>query len=215
MKLLTRLLRFFFHLLYHPFAWTYDLVAWVVSFGRWKDWVQSVTPFIEGTRVLEIGHGPGHLQRLLLDLGLLPFGLDESAQMGRLARANLYKNGYTQISLMRGLAQTLPYASESFDTIVATFPSEYIFDPRTLHEAHRTLKSGGRLVVLLVAWITGQNALDRFLSWLFRITGQAPSQFLEDVEQRLAQPFETAGFQVEMQRVEIGASSLLLVLARK
>ena len=57
------LLRFFFYLLYHSFAFAYDLVAASVSLGRWKDWVLSVVPFIEGNRVLEIGHGPGHLQR--------------------------------------------------------------------------------------------------------------------------------------------------------
>lgn len=215
MNPLARPLRIFFHLLYHPFARTYDLVAWVVSFGRWKDWVQSVVPFLEGTRILELGHGPGHLQRILLDLGLLPFGLDESPQMGRLAHLHLYKSGYTQTRLARGLAQALPFASGSFDALVSTFPSEYIFDPRTLLEARRTLKNGGRLIVLPVAWITGQNALDRSLSWLFRVTGQAPSDALEVVEKRLAQPFKNAGFQVEIRRVEARSSLLLFVVARK
>ncbi|GAB4504567.1 MAG: hypothetical protein Fur0043_15610 [Anaerolineales bacterium] len=214
-KLLARLLRLFFHLLYHPFAWTYDLIAWTVSFGRWKDWVRSVAPFLEGVRILELGHGPGHLQRFLLDLGLLPFGLDESPQMGRLAHANLLKNGYTKASLTRGLAQALPYANESFDTVVSTFPTEYIFDPRTLHEIRRTLKNRGRIVILPMAWITGKSPLDRFLSWLFKVTGQAPSEAIEVLEQRLSQPFQTAGFQVEIQRVEIKASTLLFLLARK
>jgi ubiquinone/menaquinone biosynthesis C-methylase UbiE len=215
MNPLARPLRIFFHLLYHPFAWAYDLVAWVVSFGRWKDWVRSVTPFLEGTRILELGHGPGHLQRILLDLGLLPFGLDESPQMSRLARIHLHKSGYTQTRLARGRSQALPYASRSFDTLVSTFPSEYIFDPRTLLEARRMLRNGGRLIVLPVAWITGKNALDRFLSWLFQVTGQAPSDALVVVEKRLAQPFENAGFQVEIRRVEARSSLLLLILARK
>lgn len=215
MHLLARLLRIFFHLLYHPFAWTYDLVAWVVSFGRWKDWVRSVTPFIEGARILELGHGPGHLQRFLLDLGLLPFGLDESPQMSRLAHARLRQSGYTQTRLARGRSQAIPYASGSFDTLVSTFPSEYIFDPRTLLEARRILNNGGRLIVLPVAWITGKNALDRFLSWLFKVTGQAPSDALEVVEKRLAQPFEKAEFRVEIRQVEARSSLLLFVVARK
>src|SRR5512132_3245594 len=83
------ILRFFFYLLYHPFAFAYDLVATTVSLGRWKDWVLSVIPFIEGTRILEIGHGPGHLQRNLLSRDLFAVGVDESAQMGRLAGKNL------------------------------------------------------------------------------------------------------------------------------
>jgi len=63
---MKQFLRLFFRLLYHQLAFTYDLVAASVSFNRWKDWVMSVVPFIEGNRILEIGHGPGHLQRILL-----------------------------------------------------------------------------------------------------------------------------------------------------
>ena len=35
--LMKNFMRVFFHLLYHPFAFTYDLVAAVVSFGQWKN----------------------------------------------------------------------------------------------------------------------------------------------------------------------------------
>jgi ubiquinone/menaquinone biosynthesis C-methylase UbiE len=83
------ILRFFFKLLYHQFAFAYDLVAATVSLGRWKDWVMSILPFVEGPRVLEIGFGPGHLQRRLLQRGLIAVGIDESPQMARLAKRNL------------------------------------------------------------------------------------------------------------------------------
>src|SRR5512139_2335915 len=92
------LLRLFFRLLYHEFAFTYDLVAATVSFNRWKDWVMSALPFIEGRRVLEIGHGPGHLQRVLLSRGLVAVGIDESAQMGRLAQRNLRRGASSPAS---------------------------------------------------------------------------------------------------------------------
>ena len=52
------LLRLFFKLLYHQFAFTYDLVAAAVSFNRWKDWTREILPLIEGTRILELGYGP-------------------------------------------------------------------------------------------------------------------------------------------------------------
>lgn len=215
MQLLTRFLRLFFHLLYHSFAWTYDLVAWTVSIGRWKDWGKSVIPFIEGTRVLELGHGPGHLQRTLLDLNLSTVGLDESQQMGQLAKANLSRHGYTQVKLTRGLAQSLPFQAETFDTIVATFPSEYIFEQRTLLEVWRTLKNGGRLIVLPAAWIKGKSALDRLMSWIFRITGQAPSAPVQEVIQSLREPFEEAGFHIESHQLEVKSSLLLVLIATK
>jgi ubiquinone/menaquinone biosynthesis C-methylase UbiE len=212
---LPRILRTFFHLLYHPFAWAYDLVAWTVSLGRWKDWSESVIPFIKGTRVLELGHGPGHLQRSLLTRDLLAIGLDESLQMGNLAKKHLSDNGYTQAQLIRGLAQSLPFPTNAFDTIVATFPAEYIFASQTLLEARRTLTNGGRLIVLPVAWITGKGILDKFLAELFRFTGQAPSDPLEEVSSRLKEPFLKAGFHVNILQVEVKSSLLLIVIADK
>ena len=218
------LLRIFFRLLYHQFAFTYDLVAATVSFNRWKSWVVSVIPFIEGTRVLEMGHGPGHLQRLLRSRKLSVVGIDESLQMGRLAKRNLTRGvfsrsataspppntAYTQINLTRGLAQALPFASEAFDTIVATFPTEYITDPRTLAEVKRCLADGGRLVVLPVAL-----PKNPFLDWLFRVTHQSPAEALEVVQSRLKEPFITAGFHTKLETLETKSGTLLIVLARK
>jgi len=215
MQLIARFLGFFFQLLYHPFAWAYDLVSWIVSLGRWKDWVKSVVPFIEGTRVLELGHGPGHLQRILLDSGLLPFGLDASRQMGFLAKKNLLKSGYAQTNIIRGIGQDLPFPVDTFDTIVATFPAEYIFEGPALLEVRRTLKNGGRLIVLPVAWVTGLGVLDRFTAWLFRVTGQAPSDLSEESISRLVEPFHEAGLGIETELLEVKSSHVLIVIAKK
>src|ERR1043165_132311 len=211
------LLRFFFRLLYHQFAFTYDLVAATVSANRWKDWVMSVIPFIEGDRILEIGHGPGHLQRVLLSRGWIAVGIDESAQMGRLAKRNLSRTNtlsddiaYTQINLTRGLAQYLPFPNEAFDTIIATFPTEYINDPDTLGEVKRCLSNRGRLVVLPVSM-----PRNRFLDWLFKVTHQSPLEALDIVRAKLKEPFVAAGFQTEVQTLDARSGILLIVLARK
>lgn len=229
------LLRLFFHLLYHPLASTYDLVAATVSLGRWKDWVISVIPFIEGTRILEIGHGPGHLQQVLLSRKLFTVGLDESASMGRLARRNLkrslYSNpssipaspasqpppeiAYTQIRLTRGLAQHLPFQDGSFDTIVATFPTEFIYDPRTLAESYRILTPNGRLVILPGATILGRGLMDRVMALLFRITGQTPPDLSAIQRERSRQLFGEAGFHVETHELEIKSSRVFILLATK
>ncbi|MBI3175839.1 MAG: methyltransferase domain-containing protein [Chloroflexi bacterium] len=208
--LLTRFMRHFFQWLYHPLAFTYDLVAAAVSFGRWNDWGRGVLPHVHGTRVLEVGHGPGHLQRSLLDLGLAPVGLDESAQMGRLAKTRLLKSGYAKINLVRGVTQSLPFPSGHFDTILSTFPSEYIFDPQTLSEVWRVLDNGGRLVVLPAAW--PRNPL---LGWLFRVTGQSPAEALEIIQGRLKNPFIESGFDVEIQTLDVQSGLLLIIIATK
>ena len=208
--LIPRSLRVFFEWLYHPLAFTYDLVAATVSFGRWNDWVRNIIPFIQGTRILELGHGPGHLQRALRSLSLPTIGLDESAQMGRLAFRRLRRSGYAQINLTRGLAQALPFPAESFDTILSTFPSGYIFEQRTLTEARRVLHNGGRLVVLPAAW--PKNLL---LGWLFKITGESPAEALDVFASRLKKPFIEAGFEVETQTLDVQSGVLLLILATK
>lgn len=222
-KAVRALLRLFFHFLYHPFAFAYDLVAWTVSFGHWKDWVMEVVPFVEGTRTLEIGHGPGHLHRLLLRRSLDAVAMDESASMSRLAKRRLAsangqeasphspsQSGYAQINLLRGLAQQLPFRDGAFETIIATFPAEYITDPRTLTEVSRCLSNGGRFVVLPLAL-----PKNRFLAWLFQVTGQTPKDALQVIQRKLQEPFVESEFDVETHVLDRSSGTLVVIVAKK
>jgi ubiquinone/menaquinone biosynthesis C-methylase UbiE len=206
MNIIQRFMRFFFRLLYHPFAFTYDLVAAIVSFGKWKDWTKSVIPLINGTRLLELGHGPGHLQRILLDLNLDSVAMDESAQMGTLAKRNIGKPH----KLTRGLAQHLPFANDSFDCVVSTFPTEYIFNAQTLSEIRRCLSDGGRLIVLPVAW-----PKSGFLKWLYKVTGENPVDGQTSIQEKMTKPFIHAGFETKVEIVELQSSTLMIIVANK
>ena len=212
MHLLASLLRTFFSLLYHQFAWTYDLVAAAVSLGRWKSWVHSSIPYLQG-RVLEIGFGPGHLQQSLNEKGLSAFGIDESRQMVRQASRRLQKRKYT-LRLARGLAQSLPFQTQTFDSVVSTFPSEYIFAPQTLKEIRRVLVPDGRLVILPTAWITGTRPLEMAASWLFRFTGEAPGQ-PKPLQREVQEQFQRAGFLAQSKLVKLPGSQVLVILAMR
>jgi len=211
MHFVKTLLRFFFKLLYHQFAFAYDVVAATVSVGRWKDWVSSIVPLISGTRILELGSGPGHLQRLLLNRGLVAVAIDESAPMTRLAQ----RNTAGKATLARAIAQGLPFAESSFDTIIATFPAEYITDPQTLSEVRRCLSDGGRFIVLPVAIQMGRGMLEMLMSLLFRVTRQTPVDPIEEVKEKLCAPFIEAGFDVDVQELHVKSSLLLVIVALK
>jgi ubiquinone/menaquinone biosynthesis C-methylase UbiE len=208
-RLFARFMRAFFYLLYQPMAWSYDSVAALVSWGRWRDWMLSVLPYLEGAHVLEIGHGPGHLQVALQSKGILVLGLDASRQMGRQAQSRLRKHGFPT-RLVRGYAQALPFRESSIDQIVATFPTEYIYATATLAEAYRILKPGGRLVVLPVAWITGRRFVDRGTAALFRVTGQAPAW-----DASWLVPFSRGGFNPRVDMITQKSWSVAIILAEK
>ncbi len=164
-------LRFFFRLLYNEFAWSYDLVAWLVSRGHWKEWGQTTLSHVHGERVLELGHGPGHLLVDLAKRGLLTAGLDLSPTMTRQAKRRLQAAG-VPAPLVRARAQALPFCRGSVDTVVTTFPTGYIVQSETLREARRVLAPEGRLVVAAAARFEGEDLMSRFLAWLYHITGQ-------------------------------------------
>ena len=215
MRPIQRFMRFFFHHFYHSLAWTYDFVAAVVSIGRWNSWIRTVLPFVRGTKILEIGHGPGHLQRLLQEQDYCSIGLDESMQMIRLAKHRIKNSDQQSTRLVRGLAQALPFPEAEFDSVISTFPSDYIFDPDTLSSIHRVLRGDGRFILVPAAWIVGRKFLDRAAAWLFRVTGEAPLNIREVIGKRAVKPLKQAGFNVEVRELEIQTSTVMVILATK
>jgi ubiquinone/menaquinone biosynthesis C-methylase UbiE len=200
-------LRFFFRQLYNEFACTYDLVAWVVSLGQWKAWGRTAIPHLPGKRVLELGHGPGHLLVAMAERGLTPVGLDLSPHMGRLAQRRL-RQARSPVPLVRARAQDLPFRAGCFDSAVATFPTEFILNPATLREVARVLPSGGHLVIVAWARLSGRDPLSRFIGYLYRVTGQG-GPLPRGGEAVLVE----AGFVPRTIREQVGRSEVMLVVA--
>lgn len=172
-RLVHHLFSVFFRFLYNEFAWSYDLVADIVSLGRWKSWTYTILPYLEKPNILELGYGPGHLQVSLRRDFASSYGIDASKYMARQASSRLRQRGYDP-KLVIGKTQSLPYMHNAFNYVVSTFPSDYIFDPRTLEEIWRVLDYSGELIVLANAWITGDRFLERISAWLFKWTNQSP-----------------------------------------
>jgi len=198
----------FFGMFYHGLAGMYNGVTFIISMGLWKDWLATTLPYLEGPKVLEIGPGPGHLQKMLSQNGRLIFGLEESHQMIVQARRRLHKNGFAS-RMIRAIGQDIPFPDAVFDQVVTTFPAEFITHPGTLGEIRRVLKPQGELVILRFAWLSDRRWPYKATAWLFRLVGEAPIDGLP--EERLVAPFQEAGFQVRIEQLDLGSSGVLLL----
>ena len=99
-----------------------------------------------GQRILDIGCGTGVLIQRLLQVSpeIEVFGIDSCAKMLEIAKQKLPKS----VDLKVGIADNLPFPSNSFDVVVSTSAFHYFRDPsQALQEAKRVLKRNGRLVI--------------------------------------------------------------------
>lgn len=208
-----QLVRFGFRLLYNELAWTYDGVSWLVSLGAWGAWRQAALPFVQGRRVLEIGHGPGHLLLELTRIGHEVVGLDLSPFMGRQAQRRLQKQG-VMVPLVQGRVQQLPFVPGSFDTVVATFPTDYVFAWETLTAVSRTLTSNGTFIIVPEGHLTGRSWLHRAIGWLFWATGQQLPTAEPDWEP-FRERLTAVGFTVTIHAIPLPGSVATVVVASK
>ncbi len=206
------LLRLVYRLLYYEMAWTYDWVSGLVSMGQWRAWQRAALPYLRGRTILEIAHGTGNMLLDLKALGFAPMGIDFSPVMGRLARRKLLARGLAEaIPLARARVQAFPFPTGTFDSLLTTFPTEFIVDPWVIREFHRVLRAGGTLVCVPGARITGLGLPDRFANWLFRVTGQSPTGWHTPLLNR----YREAGFAARVEFVPLPRSVVSVIIAEK
>jgi ubiquinone/menaquinone biosynthesis C-methylase UbiE len=216
-----RLIALGFTLLYHDLAWTYDAVSWIVSLGEWRAWQLSALQFVHGPNVLELGHGPGHMLVQLADAGHRVVGLDKSPQMGGMAARRLQQHGLPA-PVVEGSAQALPFAGAYFNTVLATFPTEYIVDAATLQNIAHVLAPNGRLIIVPQAQLTGSGRVVRLLEWLYTITGQRGSDDSAKIQAALPanwQFFQARlaenGFDCQFNEVQLESSRVTIIVGTK
>jgi ubiquinone/menaquinone biosynthesis C-methylase UbiE len=182
MALPAWLIKLGFHLLYYQMAWSYDVVAWSVSFGQWATWRRLALPLLQPGPTLELAYGTGGLFVDLVEAGHRPVGIDLSPYMARIAGTRLRRKGYP-LTLNRAKAQALPFPANSFNNVVATFPTDYMLEAATVAEIYRVLRkpaaSGptgapapGRLVIVSEGELRGPWPLRSIIDWLYWITDQ-------------------------------------------
>jgi ubiquinone/menaquinone biosynthesis C-methylase UbiE len=199
------------HRLYDELAPLYDLAAWLVSAGHWAEWRRVALEYVAGERVLEVGFGTGELLIELAQRRVRVCGLEPSPAMQSVAARKLRRRRLSPPRVL-GTAQTLPFADGCMDTVVSTFPAEYIADAQALEEIHRVLRrphdpggSGGRLVIVALAvYRASARHADRF-----RIRSRDPGL------ERFCERLSSAGFTPHLISRYVGATRVLVVVAER
>lgn len=94
-----------------------------------------------GKVVLDVCCGPGMITAAALSRGAQPKGIDFAAEVVEIARSNV-----PGAEFQKGDAQSLPFADNTFDSIVCGFGVIHVPDPqKAFTEMYRVLKPGGRV----------------------------------------------------------------------
>jgi demethylmenaquinone methyltransferase/2-methoxy-6-polyprenyl-1,4-benzoquinol methylase len=133
----------------------YDLAGALLSFGQDPRWRREMVRRVEAgpdDRVLDVATGTGMVAiALARRYGCSVVGLDQSPEMLSGAQAKLDADPRLagRIELVRGEAESLPFAEGEFDQLTFTYLLRYVEDPgATLSELARVVKSGGRVASL-------------------------------------------------------------------
>lgn len=214
------LVRLGFTLLYNQFAFSYDAVSWLVSLGLWQEWQRAAISYLQGPKVLEIAHGPGHMLIAMKQAGYEVTGTDLSSHMLQLAQNRVGPH----FPIVRSMVQKLPFQENTFDSVVSTFPSDFILEQSSLKSVNHVIKPGGRFIIVPFAQLKGTNPYTQFIKWLYVITSHRSQPITENERKnslelarttQIKSIFHSAGFKLKIKKVVVKNSEVTLFLAQK
>ncbi len=134
----------------------YDALVTVMSFGRERRIRESMVrsaALAPGQRVLDVGCGTGSLALAaagVIGPGGYVAGIDPSSAMIARARKKARRLD-TRIDFETGVAESLPFDSDSFDVVLSTFVFHHLPSDElrraALTEMRRVLMPGGRFLI--------------------------------------------------------------------
>jgi SAM-dependent methyltransferase len=140
-----------------------------------------------------IVHEAGQKPPKLLDVGcgtganlemLAAFGEAEGVDVSDDALEFCRRKG---LKVHKGLAEKLPFADESFDIVTALDVVEHLDDDLTgLREMHRVLKTGGRTLIFVPAFM-----------WLWGVQDDISNHRIRYTRKQIVERLASAGFTVE------------------
>ncbi|OLO08579.1 SAM-dependent methyltransferase [Salinicola sp. MH3R3-1] len=178
------------------------------EFAQLRERIGQLDAPVDAPRVLDLGCGAGHVSFQLSDLAAEVVAYDLSPRMLAVVGEAAIERGFTNIRTVQGIAESLPFADDSFDVVCSRFSAHHWRDVGlALREARRVLKPGG-LAAFIDVSASEQPLFDSFLQTVemlrdtSHVRDYAPSEWAQMVgeaglvmtsssRQRLRLDFET------------------------
>jgi ArsR family transcriptional regulator len=118
--------------------------------GRsWKGLSEMLIKLLPPMRIADIGAGEGTLSLLLAQRAELVIGIDNSEKMVEYAAGVARRAGVRNVEFKLGDLEELPLPDASIDLALFSQSLHHALHPqKAVHEAFRTLKPGGRIIIL-------------------------------------------------------------------
>jgi ubiquinone/menaquinone biosynthesis C-methylase UbiE len=155
----------------HEFVRQYELETWARCSENYLDtfsmFTNSTVPALvdatgisAGSKVLDVGCGPGNTSAAIASFGADVTGIDFSAQMLHVARTN-----YPDISFLQADVENIPVENDTFDAVTANYVVHHLADPvRVFSEITRVLKPNGRFAFIVWGPPEEQSAIGAFFA---------------------------------------------------
>ena len=140
--------------------------------------IQNPTTKNQKPKILDVGCGTGGNLEMLQK-----FGAAEGVDVSDDALAFCQSKGLT---VHKGLAESLPFANESFDVVTALDVVEHLDDDVAgLREMNRVLKRGGKTLIFVPAFM-----------WLWGVQDDVSNHRIRYTKKQIVERLEKSGFEI-------------------
>lgn len=99
--------------------------------------------------VLDLGCGAGHISFCVAPVAKTVIAYDLSVEMLKVVEITASKKGLDNINTVKGIAESLPFADNSFDIVISRFSAHHWQDvPLALREMRRVCQPNGRIIII-------------------------------------------------------------------
>ncbi len=134
---------------------------------------------VQNPKILDVGCGTGANLEMLANFGTAE-GVDVSDDALEFCKAK-------GLEAHKGLAESLPFADESFDLVTALDVVEHLDDDVAgLKEMNRVLKTGGKTLIFVPAFM-----------WLWGVQDDISNHRIRYTREQIVERLEKAGFEIE------------------